>query len=193
MNFKSRNKNIVLYCNKKIKTKVILLNRKTYTEKYAQLTDPIRKNSKGIKIIRSLDKITTTTVYLTYIVFLGILLFNRDSRFLRVLIAPAISFVILSMFRGYNNAPRPYQEFDIEPIIVKDTQGKSFPSRHVFSTFLIAMTLYYISMPIGISLMVIGSAIALIRVIGGVHFPRDVIAGALIGIIFGIIGWNLRI
>lgn len=69
MNFKSRNKNIVLYCNKKIKTKVILLNRKTYTEKYAQLTDPIRKNSKGIKIIRSLDKITTTTVYLTYIVF----------------------------------------------------------------------------------------------------------------------------
>ena len=39
----------------------------------------------------------------------------------------------------------------------------------------------------------LGSAIALIRVIGGVHFPRDVIAGALIGIIFGIIGWNLRI
>lgn len=171
---------------------MIILNKKTYTEKYAELTDPIRKNSNGIRIIRALDRLTTRTVYLVYIVFLGVLLFNGDSRFLRVLIAPAVSFVILSVFRRYNNAPRPYQEFDIEPIIVKGTQGKSFPSRHVFSSFLIAMTLYYVSIPIGITLMIIGSLIAIVRVVGGVHFPRDVIAGALIGILFGIIGWNFR-
>ena len=167
-----------------------------HPEKNIQLLEP--KTLQGIPFVAGLLIILIFAVqrilpFQTYIIFLLVLLFNRDSRFLRVLIAPGISFVLLSVFRGYNNAPRPYQEFDIEPIIVKGTQGKSFPSRHVFSAFLISMTLYYISVPIGISLMLIGSAIATIRVIGGVHFPRDVIAGALMGILFGIIGWNLRI
>ena len=167
------------------------MNTKTYREKYAEMTNPIRESTNGIRIIRILDKLTTTAVYLAYIISIIILLFNRDSRILKVLIPPGISFILLSVFRSYNDAPRPYEAFDIKPIIIKDTRGKSFPSRHVFSAFLIATTLYFISMPLGIALFMIGSIIAIVRVVGGVHFPRDVIAGTVVGILFGIIGWNI--
>lgn len=170
---------------------VIILNEKSYEKRYKRVSKSIREHPYGRKVIRILDKITTGSVYLTYMVFLIILLFNRDTRLWKVLFVPAISFVLLSVFRNYNNAPRPYEILDINPIINKKTKGKSFPSRHVFSTFIIAMTLYYVSSLVGIALMTIGVIIAVIRVLGGVHFPRDVIVGALVGILFGIIGWKL--
>lgn len=143
------------------------------------------------KMINRINNVITYIVYTTYPVVLMILIYNRDVRFWRVLLAPSISFVLVSLFRNYVDAPRPYEVTGNTPIIKKDTNGKSFPSRHVFSAFVIATTLYYISQPLGISLMVAGSILAVLRVIGGVHFPKDVIAGAIIGILSGILGFLL--
>lgn len=143
------------------------------------------------KTINRLNKVITVSVYGIYPLVLMILIYNQDSRFWRVLLTPAISSIIVSMFRNYINAPRPYEVSEIKPIIKKETKGKSFPSRHVFSIFVIAMTLFYISKPLGIFLMVAGVILAILRVIGGVHFPRDVIAGAIIGIVSGFLGFYL--
>ena len=87
------------------------------------------------------------------------------------------------------NAPRPYEKFDMPPVIEKDTKGKSFPSRHVFSVFIIAFTIFVSHTGAGIMIALIGVAIAIIRVVGGVHEPRDVIAGAIAGIVAGIVGF----
>ena len=40
-------------------------------------------------------------------------------------------------------------------------------------------------------ILMLGVALAAIRVIAGVHFPRDVIAGALAGILLGYVGFWL--
>lgn len=162
-----------------------------YEKNYVKIKNFISKYKYGTQILRVLNNLTTTLVYLTYPIFLLVLGIKRDPRFWRVIFVPGISFVLVSIFRNYINLPRPYEVLDIVPIINKDTKGKSFPSRHVFSVFIIAMTLYYISIPVGITLMIIGVMVAIIRVLGGVHFPRDVIAGALIGILCGIIGQTI--
>lgn len=164
-----------------------------YEKRYKKIKDEIEGYKYGPQILRILNKITTTLVYLTYTVFLLILGVNKDPKFWKVLLISGISFILLSIFRYYKNDPRPYEVFDIVPIIHKDTKGKSFPSRHVFSVFVIAMIIYYITKPIGISLMLIGLIISVVRVLGGVHFPKDVIAGAIVGILSSIIGWNLPI
>ncbi|SHE51486.1 PAP2 superfamily protein [Atopostipes suicloacalis DSM 15692] len=143
------------------------------------------------KLITHLNRLITTSVYITYPIVLFYLVYLRDVRFWRVLLAPGISFVFVSIFRHYVNAPRPYEVADIEPIIEKETTGNSFPSRHVFSIFVIATTLYFISKPLGILLMIAGVLLAILRVVGGVHFPRDVIAGAIIGIVSGVLGFYL--
>lgn len=165
---------------------MIIINEKAYK----RTIDLIRKYPYRIKIINIINKTSVTLIYLIYPLYLLMLGLKFDLRFWKVLLIPGISFVLLSPVRKYMNASRPYEVFDIVPIINKDTKGSSFPSRHVFSAFVIAMTLYYISMPIGILLMFLGTILAIVRVVGGVHFPRDVIVGAIIGVLCGIIGWN---
>lgn len=165
---------------------MIIINEKTYKKIIAS----IRRHPYGVKILKSVNTISPALIYLIYPFYLIILGFKSDIRFWKLLLIPGVSFILLTVLRKYINASRPYEVYDIVPIINKDTKGSSFPSRHVFSAFVIAMTLYYISMPIGLLLMFLGTILGIIRVIGGVHFPQDVIAGAIIGILCGIIGWN---
>ena len=91
-------------------------------------------------------------------------------------------------FRKKFDAPRPYTVYNYEPIIKKEKEGNSFPSRHVFSAFVIATTFIYANLELGICLFAISCLIAVLRVIGGVHFPKDVIVGAITGSICGVLG-----
>lgn len=133
--------------------------------------------------------ICTKLIYVCYPVLLVSLLIRRDSRFLRSFIVPTVSFVILSIVRDWIDAPRPYEKFETRPLIPKETKGNSFPSRHVFSAFVIAMAGFYTNPLIGTVFAVLGLVVAVCRVLGGVHFPGDVIAGALLGVISGAIGF----
>ncbi len=143
------------------------------------------------KVINLSNRLITYSVYAIYPVIIMVLLFSGDSRIWRVLLGPLISFVLVSLLRRFIDAPRPYEVTGKAPILNKDTKGQSFPSRHVFSVFVIASTLYFISRPLGVFLMLIGCVLAVLRVIGGVHYPRDVIAGAIIGILSGVLGFLL--
>jgi membrane-associated phospholipid phosphatase len=75
-------------------------------------------------------------------------------------------------------------------VIKKDTKGKSFPSRHIFSSAVIALT--FIAVPgclwIGAALLLCAVLLAVIRVISGVHFISDVIAGFAFAVICAAIG-----
>ena len=79
----------------------------------------------------------------------------------------------------------------MSPVLEKDTKGKSFPSRHVFSVFVIAVTVFVRNPVAGCILAMIGIMIAVIRVIGGVHTVWDVTAGAAVGILSGVIGYYM--
>lgn len=138
-----------------------------------------------------MNKALPCLLYASYPLLLIWLLLHQDIRFIRVLLAPGISFVLLSVFRDRYNAPRPYELLDIDPLIHKNTRGHSFPSRHVFSVSAIACAFWYICPPIGIVLLCCSALMAVIRVLGGVHFPRDVIAGFAIGVLSGVIGFLL--
>ena len=105
-----------------------------------------------------------------------------------------ISFVLVTVLRKEINAPRPYEVFDAAPVIPKDTRGNSFPSRHAFSIFVIAMT-FCACCPLawaGPVMLAAGVLLAVIRVVSGVHFPCDVVVGALLGMLAGFVGlWIL--
>ena len=160
-------------------------------EAYIKTTGIIRDNPRRIRLIRFLNRLLTGFIFLLYPVFLLLLFFENNPFLLRAILVPAISFTAVTIFRKVYNAPRPYEKFDLPPVIDKDTLGKSFPSRHVFSVFVIAATIFYLHPDVGILLGAIGILLGVIRVIGGVHEPRDVIAGALIGIASAWIGYYL--
>lgn len=156
---------------------------------YQKWTAPLRRHPLFTDILLLLNKFLTILIYIAYPVLLIYLIMRHDSRFLHVLLTPLISFLLLSIFRDWLNAPRPYEVLDIQPLIHKNTKGHSFPSRHVFSIAVIACAYGYIIAWAGIIGILLAIFMAYIRVLGGVHFPRDVIAGLLIGIMAGIIGF----
>ena len=105
-----------------------------------------------------------------------------------ILLITGVPFLAVSVMRKMINAPRPYELLEFYEKKPKDKKGSSFPSRHVFSVFVIATVIVPTNIALGIGLFALGAALGLIRVILGVHFIRDVVAGALIGVISGAVG-----
>ena len=106
---------------------------------------------------------------------------------LKLLISAALPFIIVSASRFFIDAKRPYEVYDFYEIAPKKKRGKSFPSRHVFSAFMISTLLFTVSPWFAILFYLISSALAVCRVLLGMHFIRDVIAGTVIGILSGVI------
>ena len=153
-------------------------------ETYIKMTAPFRENARAAKKLEIIKNIATYTVFIAYPIFVLYLFFTASTSLARAVIAPLDGFIVVSVFRYLVNRPRPYEKFDLPPVIPKDTHGKSFPSRHVFSAFIIAFTMI-ICVPsaslfwfIGIVLALLAVVIAVVRVISGVHYISDVI-GAL--------------
>lgn len=160
-------------------------------QQYEALSAPFREEKRK-KILLGANRGATWLCYGVYPVLLLWLALGKDSRFFWALGVPAVSFLLLSLVRSKLNFPRPYQLLGFVPLIPKDTQGKSMPSRHVFSIFVIAMTFLWVLPWAGVVLLVLGALLGLVRVIGGVHFPRDVLVGAACGVFCGLAGyWGL--
>lgn len=162
--------------------------KKESYEKMAAVTgryDAVRK------LIVWSDRILTKISYIAYPLLLAVLILRKDPDTVRAVLVPAVSFVVISVFRYLYCAPRPYEVMDLDPVIKKKTKGKSFPSRHVFSAFMIAFVFYRFILEAGIALGILAVLMAAVRVLGGVHFIKDVAAGAVAGILCGITGFYI--
>lgn len=162
-------------------------------ETYRKITGLVREHPKRIRLLETGNRILTGGVFISYPLFLISLAFGRNKFFWRAVFVPAVSFLVVTLFRKCINAPRPYEKFGMPPVLKKDTAGNSFPSRHVFSVFIIAMTEGYCYPVLGFLLCIAGAAMGVLRVIGGVHEVRDVTVGALVGIACGIAGFYIFI
>ena len=113
-------------------------------EHFKKMTESIKKKKGIVFLLNGLDKMITGITFLCYPLLLGYLFMAKDPFLLAAVMVPAVSFVIVTLFRKMYNAKRPYEVYDFEPVIQKNTLGKSFPSRHVFSIFIIAMTFFQV-------------------------------------------------
>ena len=158
------------------------MNHPDYSLFYQQLTGRVRESGAACFLLRTAGKTATGIMYLAYPILLILLGIRGDYRILLwTIFVPAAAFAVLTAVRAKINRPRPYETWDIDPLIHKDTKGNSMPSRHVFSSAVISMAWLRILPPVGAALLVISAAAALIRVIGGVHYPSDVMIGFLAG------------
>lgn len=165
---------------------------------YISMTDALRARPVLARGVSLANKVITDAVYVAYPCLLVWLAYaaatGAAGMLLRAALVPGISFVLVTVLRKVINAPRPYEVFDAAPVIPKDTRGNSFPSRHAFSIFVIAMT-FCACCPLawaGPVMLAAGVLLAVIRVVSGVHFPCDVVVGALLGMLAGFVGlWIL--
>lgn len=155
---------------------------------YEAIAAPFRDNPRALRILLGVNSGLKYLCYVLYPVLLILVAYYEPGLLLRELLVPAALFIAVSVFRYLFDEKRPYEAFSFVPLIRKDTKGKSMPSRHIFSVFMIAMAWLRFMPLIGGFLLLAGCVLGVCRVVGGVHYPRDVIVGAVVAIIGGYVG-----
>lgn len=152
---------------------------------YSSISRSFRKSPQRKTILVMTNRYITYLMYMVYPILLVLGLPKENGSVL--LVIPALFFVLVTLLRLIWNKERPYDKFGITPIIAKETKGKSMPSRHVFSAVMISMCALTLSLPLGLLCLSLSILLALCRVIGGVHYPSDVIVGGGIGLLAGLL------
>lgn len=160
--------------------------RAPYPIFYQHLTAWFREKPARVRSLNVLNEGLKWFVFGSYGLLCVLLWCFRRGDLLISLAVPAATFVLLSFFRAMINRPRPYETYALAPLIHKATKGHSMPSRHIFSASVIAMAWLHYHIAMGIVMLGLALLDALIRVIGGVHYPSDVAAGYLAGVLAGL-------
>ena len=141
------------------------------------------------KALRLVSRSAVALVYLLYLGMLAWLAWHRMGQLWPALVVPASAFVVGTLVRKLIDRPRPYTALGFTPLFPKDKTGQSMPSRHCFSAAAIADGVVRAAAA-GAVLAVLGVLIAISRVVTGVHYISDVLAGLAFGSVFAVLGWN---
>jgi len=135
--------------------------------------------------------------YLGYVLLFSLLVFLAKDfkKYWRMtaeaLVAAAlVRFVVVEFFYYLHFRVRPFVNNDINFLIPYNVAATSFPSGHALFYFALSTIIYGYHKKAGIVFYVASFFIAVARVFVGVHWPSDVVAGAMLGIIMG---WILNI
>lgn len=129
--------------------------------------------------------------YILVLVFLVLVFSNKDWRMRVLIFADAAIAIILArgilteFIRFFYHHPRPFEVLNFAPLIGES--GYSFPSGHASWFFALAMIIFYFNRKLGWWYFAFAVANGLARIFAGVHWPLDVIAGALVGIGSGVL------
>ena len=162
---------------------------KNYQEWYDHIAGNIENKPFLLSLLRTFNRFMTVVMPMIYLTLLATIYLQEGlgKQVLMYVFIPASGFVILSFLRKKINAPRPYEEWDIKPLLDRDSPGQSMPSRHVFSATIISMACLHASSSVGVILLVFSALLGLVRVLGGVHFPKDVVVGYMCALVWGVI------
>ena len=162
---------------------------KNYQEWYDHIAGNIENKPFLLSLLRTFNRFMTVVMPMIYLTLLATTYLQEGlgKQVLIYVFIPASGFVILSFLRKKINAPRPYEEWDIKPLLDRDSPGQSMPSRHVFSATIISMACMHASLPIGMICLTLSAFLGLVRVLGGVHYPKDVVVGYICALVWGVI------
>ena len=162
---------------------------KNYQEWYDHIAGKIENRPIFLSLLRTFNRFMTVVMPMIYLTLLATTYLQQGlgKQVLIYVFIPASGFVILSFLRKKINAPRPYEVWEIIPLLDRDSPGQSMPSRHVFSATIISMACLHASLTMGMICLTLSALLGLVRVLGGVHFPKDVLVGYICALVWGVI------
>ena len=93
-------------------------------------------------------------------------------------------FIIVNIIRWFWEKPRPFVENHVNLLVDRVNQS-AFPSGHAAFFFAISTIIYLYNKKAGLLFFLASFLISISRVFTGIHWPLDILAGAIIGILSG--------
>jgi undecaprenyl-diphosphatase len=115
---------------------------------------------------------------------------HRLERRIGAVLATAAGGLALLLVQPISNAvdrARPFVAHPHAELLVSHARDPGFPSDHATGAFAMAMGLWFYDRTIGALAFLLAAVVAFARVYVGVHYPSDVVGGALIGIAVALI------
>lgn len=119
---------------------------------------------------------------------LVLLIFAKTRRTgVQVLLSMALAYIFANLIlKNLVGRVRPYDAYTFIEALVKKPHDSSFPSGHSVNVFAAATAIFLEHKKTGIVALVIATLVAFSRLYNCVHYPTDVLAGLVIGIIFAV-------
>lgn len=93
------------------------------------------------------------------------------------------------------NRPRPFVTYpELHHLHTVSPTDVSFPSGHMMILFTVAGIVYFVGYKkLGWLMLLIAAAVGVARVVAGLHYPTDILGGAVIGLLLArIISWQSK-
>jgi len=160
--------------------------------------------NKRIGLNKSFDAFMVFCAERLIFVFLGFIIIwlflSRDEDLFEFIFTMGTGILASLLFNWvvalFMRRPRPIVEFPTIHQLVKPIQTfKSFPSDHTAIAFTLALIVLFIGAGVltGTFLLVMAMLIAVSRIYVGVHYPRDILGGVIMGILISSVSiWLTR-
>jgi undecaprenyl-diphosphatase len=105
-------------------------------------------------------------------------------------LASIVALEVAQVIAGVWDRPRPYEGHLETHVFVATSSDPSFPSDHATVAFAIAVSILLRNKRLGLITIAMAMVVALSRVVVGVHYPSDVVAGAGLGTLAALLLWS---
>lgn len=92
--------------------------------------------------------------------------------------------IVVEIIRWLYYRPRPFIVLQVHQLL-EHSASSSFPSGHAAFFFALSTVIFLYNKKAGLLFFAASFLIGLARVFAGIHYPLDILAGALIGVFFG--------
>ena len=130
--------------------------------------------------------------YLGYVLLVALLVYLAINlkKYWRMVLEAIVAavftrFVLTAIIRYLWFRPRPFVSLNFIPLINQSPTEASFPSGHASFFFALSTIVYFYNKKAGIIFYIASLFIIIARVFVGVHWPSDILAGAVLGILMG--------
>lgn len=132
------------------------------------------------------------------VVVLLIMLARNYNRWRNLVLVSFVSAIvarglIASIIKYFYSHPRPYWVLTETHLLLSREVQSSFPSGHAIFVFALATGVYLYNKKWGSWYILLSCLVGFSRIFVGVHWPYDIVAGAILGILIALVcNWVLR-